>query len=188
MSNQEQNTENQKPENENLQTENTAENQNEGQEAGKATESQQEEPGTEEKLAAANDKYLRLSAEFDNYRKRTLKEKYDLIKTAGEDIIIDLLPIIDDFDRAMQAIADNDADNQAFKEGIVLIYEKMLRTLKGKGLTEIECKDQPFDTELHEAVSKFPMPDKKGIVIDVAQKGYKLNDKVIRYAKVIVGE
>lgn len=142
-----------------------------------------------EKLADANDKYLRLTAEYDNYRKRTLKEKMELMKTAGESIILGLLPVIDDFDRAM-AHMDEAKDTEAVTEGIKLIYNKFKDFLTQKGVNEIEAKDQDFDTDLHEAVTKIPAPteEMKGKVIDCIEKGYTLQDKVIRFSKVVVGE
>ena len=134
------------------------------------------------------DKYLRLSAEFDNYRKRTLKEKMDLIESGGEDVIKLMLGVMDDFGRALAAM-QNATDVAAVREGVELIAQKMTDALKTKGVSEIEAIGQPLDTDLHEAVAKFPAgDDKKGLVIDVVQKGYKLKDKVIRYAKVVVGE
>ncbi len=134
------------------------------------------------------DKYLRLSAEFDNYRKRTLREKMELIESGGEDVIKSMLAVMDDFDRALQAMQSAE-DVAAVREGVELISQKMRDTLKSKGVSEIEAVGQPLDTDLHEAVAKFPAgDDKKGLVIDVVQKGYKLKEKVIRYAKVVVGE
>ncbi|MGB4206176.1 MAG: nucleotide exchange factor GrpE [Bacteroidales bacterium] len=134
------------------------------------------------------DTNLRLHAEFDNYRKRTIKEKIELSKTASEDVIIDLLPVLDDFDRALKNITDAGAEN-AFTEGIALIYNKLLKVLSQKGVEEIQAKDQVFDTDFHEAVSHIPGDDPEGEqkIIDVIQKGYKLNGKVIRFAKVVVG-
>ncbi|MFI3330833.1 MAG: nucleotide exchange factor GrpE [Rikenellaceae bacterium] len=135
------------------------------------------------------DKYLRLSAEFDNYRKRTLKEKMDLIATAGEDVIKSMLGVQDDMDRAITAM-QTASDVEAVKEGIVLINNKLIDTLKGKGVVEIESLGEVLDTDLHEAIAIVPMgdEDKKGKIIDVVQKGYKLKEKVIRHAKVVVGE
>lgn len=134
------------------------------------------------------DKYLRLSAEFDNYRKRTLKEKMELIESGGEDVIKSILAVMDDFDRALQAM-QSASDVASVREGVELISQKMRDTLKSKGVSEIEAVGQPLDVDLHEAVAKFPAgDDKKGLVIDVVQKGYKLKEKVIRYAKVVVGE
>jgi len=134
------------------------------------------------------DTNLRLHAEFDNYRKRTVKEKIELSKTASEDVIIDLLPVLDDFDRALKNITDAGAEN-AFTEGMALIYNKLLKVLSQKGVEEIQAKDQIFDTDFHEAVSHIPGDDSDGEqkIIDVDQKGYKLNGKVIRFAKVVVG-
>ncbi len=142
-----------------------------------------------EKLAEINDKYVRLSAEFDNYRRRTLKEKMELTKTAGESLIIGLLPVIDDFDRALSHI-DEAKDIDALKEGIKLIYNKFNEYLTQKGVKEINAKEEVFDTDVHEAITKIPAPteDMKGKVIDCVEKGYTLNDKVIRFSKVVVGE
>lgn len=135
------------------------------------------------------DKYLRLVAEFDNYRKRTLREKMDLIASGGEDVIKSLLAIMDDIDRALDAMTKSD-DIEAIRQGIVLIHQKLIDTLHAKGVEEISAIGQELDTDLHEAVAKFPVTEeeKKGKVIDVVQKGYKLKDKVVRFAKVVVGE
>jgi len=142
-----------------------------------------------EKLAELNDKYLRLTAEYDNYRRRTLKEKMELSKSAGEEILQSLLPVVDDFDRALQSI-DESQDIDAIKEGVHLIYNKLKDVLEEKGVKEIEAKDEDFNTDKHEAVSKIPAPseDMKGKVVDVVQKGYYINDKILRYSKVVVGE
>ncbi|HBF87418.1 MAG TPA: nucleotide exchange factor GrpE [Bacteroidales bacterium] len=140
-----------------------------------------------EKVNEFQNKYLRLSAEFDNYRKRTLKEKMDLTKTAGEDIFVNMLPIIDDFERAIESI-NSAKDIDAIKNGINLIYSKFSIFLSQKGIKAIETKDADFDTDFHEAITKMPTEDKKGKIIDVIEKGYLLNEKVIRYAKVVVGE
>jgi molecular chaperone GrpE len=145
--------------------------------------------GLEEKLKEKEDKYLRLAAEFDNYRKRTLREKADLTKFVGGDIISGLLPVIDDIDRAIESM--NEAkDMDAMQKGIKLIRDKFKEFLKQKGVTEIQALGQEFDTDLHEAITKIPAPDKKdkGKIIDVIVKGYILHDKVIRYSKVVVGE
>ncbi|MDL2265853.1 nucleotide exchange factor GrpE [Parabacteroides sp. OttesenSCG-928-G07] len=136
-----------------------------------------------------NDMHLRLMAEFDNYRKRTIREKADLIKSAGEHILTGLLPVIDDFERAlenMQAVGESDA----IVEGVELIYSKFMSFLAQQGVKPIEAIGQPFDTETSEAVAIVPSPEKelKGKVIDCVQTGYMLNDKVIRHAKVVVGE
>ena len=134
------------------------------------------------------DKYIRLSAEFDNYRKRTLREKMDLIESGGEDVIKSMLSVMDDFDRALAAM-QNATDVASVREGVELISQKMRDALKAKGVSEIAAVGEPLDTDLHEAVAQFPAgDDKKGKVIDVVQKGYKLKEKVIRYAKVVVGE
>ena len=135
------------------------------------------------------DKYLRLVAEFDNYRKRTLKEKMDLIASGGEDVIKSLLAIMDDIARALDAMTKSN-DIEAIRQGIMLIHQKLLDTLHAKGVEEISAIGQELDTDLHEAVAKFPVAEeeKKGKVIDVVQKGYKLKDKVVRFAKVVVGE
>ncbi|MDK2841540.1 MAG: molecular chaperone GrpE [Anaerophaga sp.] len=140
-------------------------------------------------LEDLNDKHLRLIAEYDNFRKRTLREKMELSKSAGEGLLLALLPVIDDFDRA-RAHLGTASDLDAVKEGIDLIYNKFQEFLKQHGVTEIETEEQEFDSEWHEAVTKIPAPseDKKGKIIDCIQKGYKLNDKVIRYPKVVVGE
>lgn len=142
-----------------------------------------------EKLSESQDKYLRLSAEFDNYRKRTLKEKMELTKSAGESIISNLLPVMDDFDRALQVMQEA-TDCAAMKEGIDLIYNKFNEFLKTSGVKEIDALNKEFDTDLHEAITKIPAPEEemKGKVVDVIQKGYYLNDKVMRYAKVVIGE
>lgn len=134
------------------------------------------------------DKYLRLVAEFDNYRKRTLREKMDLISNGGEDVIKSLLEVMDDIDRAIVAM-DTAQDIDSVKQGIVLIHQKLMDTLRSKGVVEIDAIGDALDTDLHEAVAKFPVADeKKGKIIDVVQKGYKLKDKVVRFAKVVVGE
>lgn len=141
-----------------------------------------------DEAAEWKDKYMRLSAEFDNYRKRTLKEKMDLIESGGEDVIKSMLAVMDDFERALAAM-QSATDVAAVKEGVELIQHKMGDTLKAKGVSEIEAAGLPLDTDLHEAVAQFPAgDDKKGLIIDVVQKGYKLKEKVIRYAKVVVGE
>ncbi len=138
-------------------------------------------------LDRKSDEYLRLMAEFDNFRRRTAKERLDLVATAGEDVIKGLLPVLDDCERAMAVLRDSDA-MAAAKEGTELIYNKLKDYLKTRGLTEIETKDKPLDTDFHEAVAQIPSPDeaKKGLIYDVVQKGYMLNGKVIRFAKVVV--
>ncbi len=138
-------------------------------------------------LAESKEKYLRLYAEFENFRRRTSKEKIETILNASEGLIKDLLPIVDDLERAQKSIDSTD-DILAIKEGIDLIFNKIQKTLASKGLKSIESKDKPFDVELHECITQFAAgEDKKGIVIEEIEKGYYLNDKVIRYTKVVVG-
>lgn len=143
----------------------------------------------EEKYNEINDKYLRLSAEFDNYRKRTLKERMEMMKNAGEDILINFLPIMDNIERAKQSV-DDAKELDAIKEGINLIHKNILDFLTGRGIAEINAKGEVFDTDLHEAITKIPAPEEnlKGKVVDVIEKGYKIKDKILRYAKVVVGE
>ena len=140
-------------------------------------------------IADLKDKYLRQAAEFDNYRKRVLKEKSELIQNGGESVISSLLPIIDDFERALQNMKKSD-DTAALKEGVELIYQKFMKTLESNGLKTIETKEADFNTDFHEAVAMIPAPndESKGKVVDCVQKGYKLNDKVIRHATVAVGQ
>ena len=135
------------------------------------------------------DKYLRLSAEFDNYRKRTMKEKAELILNGGEKSISSILPVIDDFERAIKTM-ETAKDVKAVKEGVELIYNKFMATLAQNGVKGIETKDQPLDTDYHEAIAVIPAPseEQKGKILDCVQTGYTLNDKVIRHAKVGVGE
>jgi len=152
-------------------------------------EASKKEKSDKEKLEELNDKYLRLAAEYDNYRRRTLKEKMELSKVAGEDILVNILPVMDDFERGLATI-DKAKEVDAIKEGIHLIYNKFKEFLKQRGVKAIEAKEKEFDTDLHEAVTKIPAPKEelKGKVVDVIEKGYLLNDKVIRYAKVVIGE
>ncbi len=144
---------------------------------------------SEQKFNESQDKYLRLSAEFDNYRKRTLKEKSDLLKTAGEDTIVKIIPVLDDFERAMTAMQTS-KDIEAVKDGIALIYNKLKETLTQMGIKEIESLNLEFNTDLHEAITKIPAPSEelKGKVVDVVQKGYYLHDKILRFSKVVIGE
>lgn len=148
-----------------------------------------EEKSLEEKLAEMQDKYIRLSAEFDNYRKRTLREKIDLSKYAGEDLLVKLLPVFDDFERAVSHM-ETATDCTAIKAGIDLIYGKFAEFLKQNGVKEIESLDCAFNVDLHDAVAKVPVEekDRKGRIVDVIQKGYYLHDKIIRHSKVVVGE
>jgi len=135
-----------------------------------------------------NDKLLRLYSEFDNYRKRTIKEKTELSRTASEDLITELLPVLDDFDRAMKSFETTDS-LEALKEGVQLIYSKLRNILTNKGLQEISSLGENFDTDHQEAIAHIPAPseDQKNKVVDEVVKGYKLNEKVIRFAKVVVG-
>lgn len=140
-------------------------------------------------LADMKDKYLRTAAEFDNYRKRTIKEKAELIKNGGEKTISAILPVIDDFERAIDNMGKTD-DGDALRQGIELIYQKFLKTLAQQGLEKMEPVGQTFDTDYHEAIALIPAAEdgQKGKVIDCVQTGYKLNDKVIRHAKVVVAQ
>ncbi len=140
-------------------------------------------------LDEMNDKYIRLVAEFDNYKRRTLRERIELIKSAGEDIFKDILPVIDDVERAIQNI-EQSKDIEAVKTGINLIHSKFIDFLKQNGVTVIETTDNEFDLDKHEAVTKIPAPSEelKGKIVDVIKKGYMLNDKVIRYSQVVIGE
>ena len=140
-------------------------------------------------LADMQDRYVRLTAEFDNYRKRTLKEKMELVKTGGEQVILNLLPMVDNLERAMASIREaKDAD--ALKEGLELIYGKFQEFLAQNGVKEVDTLKADFDTDVHEAITKIPAPEPelKGKVVDVIERGYYLHDKVVRFAKVVVGE
>ena len=142
-----------------------------------------------EQIEEQKDKYLRLSAEFDNYRKRTMKEKAELILNGGEKSISSILPIVDDFERALKNM-ETATDVAAVKEGVELIYNKFMSVLGQNGVKVIETKEQPLDTDYHEAIAVIPAPNEalKGKILDCVQTGYILNDKVIRHAKVVVGE
>ena len=144
---------------------------------------------TQEELANMKDKYLRLSAEFDNYRKRTMKEKAKLILNGGEKSISSILPIVDDFERALKNM-ETAEDVAAVREGVELIYNKFMTVLGQNGVKVIETKEQPLNTDFHEAIAVIPAPaeELKGKILDCVQPGYTLNDKVIRHAKVVVGE
>jgi len=175
--------------------ENTSENRVENAEQTDATVNETVETpelSAEEKLQAEvqqlNDKYLRLYAEFDNYKRRTQKERVELLQTAGKDVIVSLLPVLDDFDRALKAM-ETAADVAPVKEGILLVSTKLKNTLAQKGLKDVSSINEPFNTDFHEAITNIPAPteDLKGKVIDEVEKGYTLNDNVIRFAKVVVG-
>lgn len=159
-----------------------------GKEKAKIEELEKKVAELEEKTAKEKDSYIRLMAEFDNYRRRTAQEKLELVSMASTDTIKGLLPILDDCERALKVLLESD-DSDAAKEGTELIFSKLMGYLKSKGLAVIEAMNQPFDTDLHEAVAQFPVQDEeqKGKVFDVVQTGYTLNGKVIRFAKVVVG-
>ncbi len=142
-----------------------------------------------EQIEELNDKYLRLYSEFDNYRKRTAKERIELQKSASKDLIVALLPVLDDFERAIKAFEEHNLSDEA-KKGIELIYNKLMTTLKQRGLEPMDAQGKDFDTDYHEAITEIPAPaeDMAGKVVDVVQRGYLLNGKVLRYAKVVVGK
>ncbi len=141
----------------------------------------------EAEVAEAKDKYIRLYSEFENFRRRTAKEKIDTIMNATEGLMKELIPVLDDFERAQKSMETSE-DVKAIKEGVDLIFNKFQKTLASKGLKAMESKDQVFDVELHECITQFAAgDDKKGKVVDEVEKGFYLNDKVIRYAKVVVG-
>ena len=149
-----------------------------------------EEPTPEELIQAGNDKFLRLFAEFENYKKRTTKERIELFKTAGQEVMTSLLPVVDDFERALSHIEDN-KETVELKKGVELIYQKLYNTLEQKGLSKVATNaGDAFDAEIHEAITQIPAPteDLKGKVIDCVEKGYKLGDKIIRYPKVVIGQ
>lgn len=170
---------------------------NKQEDASAETEQEQEAPEEEktkeeeleEKLAELQDKYLRLSAEYDNYRKRTLREKMDLQEGAREDIFVNILPVVDDLERAMDSV-QSAKDLEAVKLGMELIHTKFSNYLTQQGIKEIDALNKELNTDLHEAVTKIPVESKKkkGKVVDVIEKGYMLRDKVIRFAKVVIGE
>ena len=176
-------------------TKDTAEEQpqnDQAEEAAPLTHEEQLEKELEDAQAVIEEqkeKYLRLSAEFDNYRKRTMKEKAELILNGGEKSISSILPVIDDFERAIKTM-ETAKDVKAVKEGVELIYNKFMAVMAQNGVKVIETKDQPLDTDYHEAIAVIPAPseEQKGKILDCVQTGYTLNDKVIRHAKVVVGE
>lgn len=165
-----------------------------GQEKAEATEQTAEESAADalaqaqNELAAWKDKHLRLQAEFDNYRRRTLKEKMDLVQSGGKDVLTAILPVVDDLQRAVEAAAKTEGC-ESLKKGMELIEQKFIDILRQKGVTAIESKGREFDPEEEEAVARFAAGEEmKGKVVDVIQTGYKLGDKVLRFAKVVVGE
>ena len=144
----------------------------------------------QEELKSEKDKFLRLFAEFENYKRRTSKERIELFKTASEDVMIALLPVLDDFERALTHI-EEDKEAEELRKGVLLIYQKMLSTLEQKGLSQIKVEQgDTFDADLHEAVTQIPAPsdDLKGKIIDVIEKGYALGEKIIRFPKVVIGQ
>lgn len=164
---------------------NNEERKKDGQDQGNETDPIAE---LEAKLAEANDKYLRLYSEFDNYKKRTMKERIELIKSAGEDVFKLVLPLIDDLERAIKA-NETAKDVKAVNEGVKLVQQKFITSLASRGLEEMKAVGEEFNPDLHEAITNIPAPseDMKGKVVEVMEKGYLLNGKVIRFAKVIVG-
>lgn len=154
---------------------------------------EKEDISKEEKLQKEldeyKDKYLRLYSEFENFRRRTNKEKVEIISNANERLIVDIIPIIDDFERAEKSLEDSE-DAKAIKEGVDLIYNKLLKTLESKGVKKLKSIGEALDTEKHEAITQIPVDDKKkkGKIVDVIEEGYILHDKVIRYAKVVIGQ
>lgn len=151
---------------------------------------QQQLAAYEEKIAAQQDQILRQAAEFDNYRKRTLKEKAELIKNGGEKAITAILPVIDDLERALQNMKSDNEEVTALRDGVELIYNKFLKTLQQEGLEKMDTHEADFNTDYHEAIALVPAPtdELKGKILDCVQTGYQLNDKVIRHAKVVVGQ
>jgi len=150
----------------------------------------EKEPSTDELIAQEKDKYLRLFAEFENYKKRTTKERIELFKTPSQDVMTALLPILDDFERALTHI-DDDKEAEELRKGVLLIYQKLVTTLEQKGLSKMEVKKgDTFDAEIHEAITQIPAPSKKlkGKVVDIIDQGYKLGEKVIRFPKVVIGQ
>ena len=145
-------------------------------------------PRIETELAELKDKYLRLAAEFDNYKRRTAKERSDLFRTANQELMVALLPVLDDFERASTYTKDS-TDVNAVRESVDIIYNKLLKTLQQKGLTPMDSQGGAFDPELHEAITQVPAPtdELKGKIVDAIEKGYYLGDKVIRHAKVVLG-
>ncbi len=143
----------------------------------------------ENELSESRDKFLRLYAEFENYKKRNIKERLDILKNASKDTIQSLLPVLDDFDRAKKSSEDENSEEH-FSEGVLLVYQKLYKVLGSFGLKEMETKEVAFDPELHEAITEIPSPSEelKGKIVDTVEKGYYLNDKILRHAKVVVGK
>jgi molecular chaperone GrpE len=163
----------------------TAEDEQEQQQDSKSAEEQ-----LQDQLAVEKDKFMRLFAEFENYKKRTTKERIDLFKTASQDVMVAMLPVLDDFERALMHI-EEDKEAEELRKGVLLIYNKLVNTLEQKGLSKIEVKQgDTFNADDHEAVTQIPAPtdDLKGKIIDIVERGYKLGDKVIRFPKVVIGQ
>ncbi len=162
---------------------------------GEETSEEETEPVDEtvelkQQVGELKEKYIRLVAEFDNYKKRSIREKLEWMKTAAQDTLSALLPVLDDFDRAKKFAAGEDGEGVGLSEGAELVYQKLYTTLKQKGLEPMETNGEVFDPEFHDAITEIPAPSKdmKGKVIDTIEKGYRLNDKIIRHAKVVVGK
>lgn len=172
-----------------LESKNTEETQNTGNDEEKSSSGDNVTAELESQVAELKDKYLRLFAEFENYKKRTSREKLEMISTAAERTIVSFLPVLDDFERA-KAVSESENSTEPFSEGVTLVFSKFVQALKNQGLKEIEIVDGIFDSNYQEAITEIPAPtpDMSGKVIDVVEKGYFLNDKVIRYAKVVVGK
>lgn len=161
---------------------------NSGKESEEEVDPLSREEELEEELEKEKDKFLRLFAEFENFKRRTSKERIDLFKTAGQEVMVSLLPVLDDFERALKELGKS-SERESFK-GVELIHHKFRDTLKGKGLEEIPAKEgDAFDAEIHDAITQIPAPNKKlkGKIFDVVEKGYRLGDKIIRHPKVVVG-
>jgi len=168
------------------QQEETEENEPENEDSDEKTEESDDQA---EQIAELKDKYLRLAAEFENYKRRTVKEKIAMMGNAAKDTLSALLPVMDDFDRAKKN-AEDENSTEPFSEGVMMVYNKLSNTLKQKGLKEMETNGEDFDPELHEAITEIPAPsdDMKGKIIDTIEKGYYLNDSILRHAKVVVGK
>lgn len=184
----EQEAQDQAPENTVNEEQVTDENQDQATEESESKEEAPKEKTPEDELAEYKDKFLRLYAEFENFRRRTAKERLEFEKTAIERLVVDILPVIDDFERAQGSMADA-TDIDAVKEGVNLVHQKLVNTLTQKGLKPIGAQGETFDSELHEAITQIPAPsdDMKGKVVDEVEKGYYLGEKVIRFSKVVIG-
>ena len=167
----------------------TMENNSEERKKARAGESSGKPEELEKDLAEAREKYLRLFAEFENFKKRNTRERLELMRNAAQDTILAILPVLDDFDRARKS-AEDESNDEYFSEGVELVYNKLYNTLRAQGLKEMTTTGEEFDAEIHEAITEVPAPsaDMKGKIIDTVEKGYYLNDKIIRYPKVVVGK